>query len=61
MTPHHPQRQWDYPFGWPPHQMLAWQGLIDYDYREVAERLIYRWLLMITKNAADYNGTVPEK
>ena len=56
-----PQRQWDYPFGWPPHQMLAWQGLIDYGYESVAQRLAYRWLYMITKNAADYNGTIPEK
>jgi alpha,alpha-trehalase len=56
-----PQRQWDYPFGWPPHQMLAWQGLIDYGYDSVAQRLVYRWLHMITKNAADYNGTIPEK
>jgi len=61
VTPERPQRQWDYPFGWPPHQMLVWQGLIDYGYRDVAQRLIYRWLLMITQNAADYNGTVPEK
>ncbi len=56
-----PQRQWDYPFGWPPHQMLAWRGLLDYGHRDAAERLAYRWLLMITQNAADYNGTVPEK
>ena len=28
VTPERPQRQWDYPFGWPPHQMLAWQGLL---------------------------------
>lgn len=56
-----PQRQWDYPFGWPPHQVLAWQGLIDYGYGSVARRLAYRWLYMITRNAADYNGTIPEK
>lgn len=56
-----PQRQWDYPNGWAPHQMLIWQGLINYGYREEARRLIYRWLYMITRNAADYNGTIPEK
>ena len=59
--PKRPQRQWDYPFGWPPHQMLAWRGLVAYGYREHAERLAYRWLYMITRNAADYNGTIPEK
>ena len=55
------QRQWDFPNGWPPHQIIIWQGLIHYGYNEKAQELIYRWLWMITKNAADYNGTVPEK
>jgi alpha,alpha-trehalase len=55
------QRQWDFPNGWPPHQIIIWQGLINYGYNEKAHELIYRWLWMITKNAADYNGTVPEK
>jgi alpha,alpha-trehalase len=56
-----PDRQWDYPYGWAPHQMLAWQGLIDYGFDNVAQRLIYRWLYTITVNAANYNGTIPEK
>lgn len=56
-----PPRQWDYPFGWPPHQMLAWEGLRRYGYGEEARRLACRWLYMITRNAADFNGTVPEK
>jgi alpha,alpha-trehalase len=55
------QRQWDFPFGWPPHQMIIWQGLINYGYDDLAQELIYRWLWMITKNASDYNGTIPEK
>lgn len=55
------QRQWDYPNGWAPHQMLLWQGLLNYGYEEEAHELIYRWLYMITKNAVDYNGTIPEK
>ena len=55
------QRQWDYPNGWAPHQMLLWQGLLNYGYKEQAYELIYRWLWMITKNAVDYNGIVPEK
>lgn len=54
-------RQWDFPNGWAPHQMLAWEGLKNYGMNEAAQRLIYKWLYMITKNAADYNGTVPEK
>jgi alpha,alpha-trehalase len=55
------QRQWDFPNGWAPHQMIIWQGLINYGYQTKAQELIYRWLWMITKNASDYNGTVPEK
>jgi len=55
------QRQWDYPNGWAPHQMLIWQGLDDYGYGRIARRLVYRWLYTITRNAADYNGTIPEK
>jgi alpha,alpha-trehalase len=56
-----PARQWDYPYGWVPHQMLAWAGLSNYGYEGVAQRLSYRWLYTITRNAVDYNGTVPEK
>jgi alpha,alpha-trehalase len=55
------QRQWDFPNGWAPHQMIIWQGLINYGYIDLAQDLIYRWLAMITKNACDYNGTIPEK
>jgi len=56
-----PQRQWDFPNGWAPHQMLIWKGLLHYNFAEEAQELIYRWLFMITKNAVDYNGTIPEK
>jgi alpha,alpha-trehalase len=56
-----PQRQWDYPFGWAPHQVLLWEGLLKYDYKEKAQEMAYRWLWLITKNAVEYNGTIPEK
>ena len=56
-----PQRQWDYPNGWAPHQMTIWRGLKKYGYDKEAQELVYRWLWMITKNAVDYNGTIPEK
>jgi alpha,alpha-trehalase len=55
------QRQWDYPFGWAPHQMLLWEGLINYKYFDKAQEMVYRWLWLITRNAVDYNGTIPEK
>ncbi|KAI9699664.1 MAG: alpha,alpha-trehalase nth1 [Candelina mexicana] len=56
-----PNRQWDYPFGWAPQQMLAWTGLIRYGYQEEAERLSYKWLYMVTKAFVDFNGVVVEK
>ncbi|SEC19273.1 alpha,alpha-trehalase [Tenacibaculum sp. MAR_2009_124] len=56
-----PQRQWDYPNGWAPHQMMIWKGLLNYGFKDEAQEVIYRWLYMITKNAVDYNGTIPEK
>ncbi|OYQ32244.1 trehalase [Flavobacterium cyanobacteriorum] len=55
------QRQWDYPNGWAPHQMMLWKGLLHYGYKAEAREMIYRWLYMITQNAVDYNGTIPEK
>ena len=45
----HPNRQWDYPYGWAPHQIIAWQGLKTYGFNEEASRLSYRWLYMISK------------
>jgi Neutral trehalase len=56
-----PQRQWDYPNGWAPHQMLIWQGLKNYGFTAELHELVYRWLYMITINAVNYNGTIPEK
>ena len=57
----HAGRQWDYPYGWAPHQMLAWRGLKNYGLNADAGRLAYRWLYCIAKNAHDFNGTIPEK
>ncbi|MBP6181451.1 trehalase family glycosidase [Flavobacterium sp.] len=56
-----PQRQWDYPFGWAPHQILLWEGLMNYKFFNKAQEMVYRWLWLITKNAVEYNGTIPEK
>ncbi|ULC59052.1 alpha,alpha-trehalase [Flaviramulus sp. BrNp1-15] len=61
ITESRPHRQWDYPNGWAPHQMMIWKGLINYGFVEELQELIYRWLYMITRNAVDYNGTIPEK
>ncbi|MEZ4874232.1 MAG: trehalase family glycosidase [Flavobacteriaceae bacterium] len=56
-----PQKQWDYPNGWAPHQMMIWKGLKHYGFEKEVQELVYRWLYMITQNAVDYNGTIPEK
>jgi alpha,alpha-trehalase len=57
----HDERQWDYPYGWAPHQVMAWQALKNYGNDADAERLAYRWLYTIAKNAHDFNGMIPEK
>lgn len=56
-----PTRQWDYPFGWAPHQILVWDGLVRYGYENHTRRLAYRWLFLMTKAFVDYNGIVVEK
>ncbi|KAJ2894335.1 trehalase-domain-containing protein [Zalerion maritima] len=56
-----PNRQWDYPYGWAPQQILAWSGLKRYGFQEEAQRLAYKWLFMITKAFVDFNGVVVEK
>lgn len=56
-----PNRQWDYPYGWAPQQILAWVGLRNYGYTKECKRLIYRWLYIMTKSFVDYNGIVVEK
>ncbi|HTV23586.1 MAG TPA: trehalase family glycosidase, partial [Polyangiaceae bacterium] len=54
-------RQWDYPNGWAPHQMIAWRGLDAQGFHEDADRLTTAWLFMLASNAIDYNGVIPEK
>jgi len=61
ITPERPERQWDYPYGWAPHQIIAWRGLLNYGRKKDAVRLVYRWLFTITSNAVNYSGTIPEK
>lgn len=54
-------RQWDYPHGWAPHQIIAWAALQRVGRLADAQRLAYRWLYTIVWNATRYAGTVPEK
>jgi neutral trehalase len=39
-----PNRQWDFPFGWAPHQIMAWIAFEKYGFMEEAKRTCYRWL-----------------
>jgi len=59
--PDRPQRQWDYPFGWAPHQVLLWQGLRASGHEEAARRLAYRWLWTVSAVAAREGGAIVEK
>jgi alpha,alpha-trehalase len=61
ITPMRTQTQWDFPFGWAPHQMLIWSGLERYGYDSLARDLAYRWLYTISLNACNYGGTIVEK
>lgn len=59
LTDARPARQWDYPYGWAPHQIMAWEGLARYDLDPGDWAM--RWISMMTRNAVDFNGLIPEK
>lgn len=50
-----PNRQWDYPYAWPPHQIMTWVGLERYGYLDEAQRLAYRFLYMCAFHLTDPN------
>lgn len=56
-----PSRQWDFPYGWAPQQILAWVGLKNYGFDKDVRRLVYRWLYLITRAFVDFNGVIVEK
>ena len=53
--------QWDWPFGWPPHQIIAVEGLRRYGFHAEADAVAYRWLSMVLDIAGDNNGLLKEK
>lgn len=61
ITADHPQRQWDYPFGWAPHQMIAWKGLTRYGHIIQAQELMYRWVHMVIVDSMRNDGAIAEK
>ncbi|KAI5180325.1 alpha,alpha-trehalase [Nematocida sp. AWRm80] len=61
LEPGEMQRQWDYPYGWAPHQIIAWIGLVNYNYTDIAKELALRWCTMLGRVFAKYNGVITEK
>jgi len=55
-----PDRGWDYPNGWAPHQMLAWRALEAHGFHEDAQRLIFSWLYLLLTQVIDYDGNTLE-
>ncbi|KAI5183802.1 alpha,alpha-trehalase [Nematocida sp. AWRm78] len=55
------QKQWDYPYGWAPHQILGWIGLTNYNHDAIAKSLALKWCTMVGKLFSNYNGVVTEK
>lgn len=53
--------QWDWPFGWAPHQIIAVEGLRRYGFHAEADQVAYRWLSMVLDIAGKHNGLVKEK
>ncbi|MDO5639534.1 MAG: trehalase family glycosidase [Neisseria sp.] len=56
-----PERQWDGPYGWAPHQILIWEGLQRYGFEAEAQQAAFAWLQMIVRAAVEYNGLITEK
>jgi alpha,alpha-trehalase len=54
-------RQWDYPYGWAPHQILVWDGLRRYGFEREARRVAYKWLWLLTRTFADFCGRMTER
>ncbi|HZA49381.1 MAG TPA: trehalase family glycosidase, partial [Myxococcaceae bacterium] len=55
------QLQWDWPYGWAPHQILAVEGLRRYGFGREADRVSIAWLSMLFDIAGANNGLVKEK
>ncbi|ADO75952.1 Trehalase [Stigmatella aurantiaca DW4/3-1] len=53
--------QWDWPFGWAPHQIIAVEGLRRYGFDAEADLVAYRWLSMVLDTAGEHNGLIKEK
>jgi alpha,alpha-trehalase len=52
--------QWDLPYGWAPTQLLAIEGMRRYHFDDDANRISYKFLIMIAENFR-HDGTIREK
>ncbi len=55
------QLQWDWPFGWAPHQVIAVDGLRRYGFTAEADEIAHRWVSLIVEVASRNNGLIVEK
>lgn len=55
------ERQWDFPYGWAPHQILIWEGLHHFGFENEMHQAVYAWVQMIVRATVEYNGLIPEK
>ncbi len=55
------QLQWDWPFGWAPHQVIAVDGLRRYGFTAEADDVARRWVSLVVEVATANNGLVVEK
>lgn len=55
------QLQWDWPFGWAPHQVIAVEGLRRYGFAAEADEVSRRWVSLVVEVATANNGLVVEK
>ncbi len=60
MSPEDSGAQWDYPYGWPPVEMLAIQGLRRYGFNDDADRVSSKFLSTVLENFGR-DGTIREK
>ncbi len=52
--------QWDAPFGWPPYQFVVARGLLNYGFREAAERIAVKYCGLVERVFAE-TGELWEK
>ena len=52
--------QWDWPWGWPPNQLLAVEGMRRYGFNDAANRVALKFLSNVVKNFR-HDGTIREK